>query len=71
MKLDRNGSLVYFIAKAIRLILLPFAKLKFGKKKVWIVCENGKLARDNGYHMFRYLRKEHPQTSERYPRSAT
>lgn len=44
----------------------PIAKLKYGKKPVWLVCERGTDARDNGYHMFRYLRKEHPEIEAWY-----
>ena len=55
-----NKFVSYVSAITKRLALLPAAKLKYGKKEVWLVCERGTDARDNGYHIFRYLRKEHP-----------
>ena len=48
-------------AMAKRLVLLPFRK-----KGVWLVCERGTDARDNGYHMFRFLRTEHPEINVWY-----
>ncbi len=64
--LKRDSFIVYLIAKTLRLLLLPIAKFKFEKKDLWLVCERGTDARDNGYHMFRYLRKEHPEISAWY-----
>ena len=56
----------YVGATLKRLVLLPQAKRKFRGKKVWLVCERGNDARDNGYHMFKYLRKEHPEIEAWY-----
>ena len=36
------------------------------KKNIWIVGEKKTEARDNGYHFFRYLTKEHPEIDARY-----
>lgn len=58
--------LQYLSAMTKRFLLLPFAKARYGKKPVWLVCERGNDARDNGYHMFRYLRKEHPEIDAWY-----
>ena len=58
--------LIYIYAVIKRLILLPVAKLKYGGKQIWLVCERGTDARDNGYHMFRYLRTEHPEIEAWY-----
>ena len=63
---DRNDPIVYHLARLTRLLLLPIAKLKFRGKEVWLVCERGVDARDNGYHMFRYLRTEHPEIDAWY-----
>lgn len=30
--------------------------LKLQNKKVWLICENADTARDNGYHLFKYIR---------------
>ena len=56
----------FLAAMAKRLLLLPIARLKYGKKEIWLICERGTDARDNGYHMFRYLRKEHPEIDAWY-----
>lgn len=46
------------------LVVIPAAifKLinKIRKKKLLLVTENGKTARDNGYHFYKYVRKYHP-----------
>lgn len=57
---------IYLCASALRLVLLPCAKWKYGKKEVWLICERGTDARDNGYHMFRYLRTRHPELEAWY-----
>lgn len=64
--MDRNSTFIYILAKTIRFILLPIAKMKFNNKQVWLVSERGTDARDNGYHMFRYLRTEHPEVEAWY-----
>ena len=56
----------FFLAMVKRFFLLPFAAVKFRGKHVWLVCERGTDARDNGYHMFRYLRREHPEIEAWY-----
>lgn len=47
-------------------ILYPIAKLIFGNKRVWIICERGDDARDNGYWMFKYLSTEHSYVNQYY-----
>lgn len=64
--MDRNRKEVYYIAKIIQILLTPIAKIRFKGKKVWIVSERGYDARDNGYHMFSYLRKHHPEINAWY-----
>ena len=59
---DRLVKLLRFAyALAKRFVLLPFRK-----KHVWLVCERGTDARDNGYHMFRFLRTQHPEINVWY-----
>ncbi len=36
------------------------------KKNLWIIGEKETEARDNGYHFFRYLRREHPEINAYY-----
>ena len=45
---------LYFI------LFLP-AILFYKSKHYWLVSERGTDARDNGYWMFKFLRKEHPE----------
>lgn len=33
---------------------------KIKKRELWLVCENGETARDNGYHFYKYVRTKHP-----------
>ena len=41
------------------IISLPLFTLR--KKKIWLICEKPDEARDNGYHLFRYIRLNHPE----------
>jgi len=50
-----TNLLSYGFAMVKRFVLLPFAKARYHGKQIWLVCERGTDARDNGYHMFRYL----------------
>lgn len=45
------------------IIIAVFYKIfcKFSNRKIWLVCEEGKSARDNGYHFFKYIRTVHPE----------
>ena len=40
-------------------LIYPLAKLIYGSKRVYIICERGNDARDNGYFLFKYLSTEH------------
>lgn len=64
--MDRNSNGVYLLAKTVQFFLTPIAKIRFGGKKIWIVSERGHDARDNGYHMYLYLRKHHPEVNAWY-----
>ncbi len=64
--MHRNTLGVYLFAKTVQLFLTPIAKISLKGKKVWLVSERGYDARDNGYHMFKYLRKEHPEINAWY-----
>ena len=48
------------------LALLPAAVLRLRRPHLWLVCEKGSEARDNGYWFFRYLRQEHPDIDAVY-----
>ena len=32
---------------------------KIKKRNLWLICEDGQTARDNGYHFFKYVRTQH------------
>lgn len=63
-----------FALRAIRacmeIIIAQLYVATFGKKNlnkdIWIVGEKKTEARDNGYHFFKYLRKEHPEIDSYY-----
>lgn len=47
------------------IIALPFGIIfkvinKIRKKELWIICEAEDTARDNGYHLFKYIREKYP-----------
>lgn len=44
----------------------PIGRLLYRKKEIWLVSERGTEARDNGYHFFRYMCKQHPELDCRY-----
>ena len=35
-------------------------------RELWLVCERGNDARDNGYWFYRYLKEKHPEINVRY-----
>lgn len=43
------------------LALLPAWRMKKQRPGLWLVCEYGKEARDNGYWFFRYVRENYPE----------
>lgn len=36
------------------------------KKDIWLICEKLSEARDNGYHLYTYIRKNHPEIAAYY-----
>ena len=46
----------------VMLLAIPEAiYLKYKRKNLWLICERGNEARDNGYWLFKYLRENYPQ----------
>ena len=45
------------------LLIIPATMYKlfmlFNRRSLWLVCEDGHTARDNGYHFFKYVRMNH------------
>lgn len=40
--------------------------LKIRKKEIWLICEDKEEARDNGYHLFKYIREKYPEINVYY-----
>ena len=58
--------LVDFSIETIKFcVLFPFAH-RYRKRDIWIVAERGTEARDNGYHMFKYIRAHDPSREVYY-----
>lgn len=43
------------------LAIIPSRILKRRRPKMWLVCEYGKEARENGYYFYKYVRENHPE----------
>lgn len=67
-------KLVRLISYAKELLLIAFFSVvalfsaRFSKKykNLWLICERGDDARDNGYWFYKYLREEHPEINSRF-----
>lgn len=56
-----------FLAVFQMLLAVPYAAaLKMRRPHIWLICENGKEARDNGYWLYRYICLRQPQTDAVY-----
>src|SRR5699024_8185426 len=40
-----------------------FCRNKEAYKHIWLICERGDEARDNGYHLYKYIREHHPEVN--------
>ena len=60
----KSSDIVAIIPMTIALVVKPFLKKKY--RNTWLVCEEPYEARDNGYHFFKYLCKEHPEIDSFY-----
>ncbi len=54
------------LSPIIFILVLPLATiyriyLRLTNKKLWLICEDGYTARDNGYHFFKYMMDKHPE----------
>lgn len=55
---DLIAPFIFFIMLLPSLIFRLVNKIK--KRQLWLICEDGNTARDNGYHFYKYIRSEHP-----------
>lgn len=67
-KLLQKGINAYIAVRefARYYILFPVARLKYRGRTIYLIAERGTDARDNGYHMFRYIRQNHPEVEAYY-----
>ena len=56
---------VFFMMTAAKFVGL-FVKRRKAYRDLWIVAERGSDARDNGYHFFKFLTREHPEINAVY-----
>lgn len=61
VSLKDYGHIFLFIAA-----LIPSLFLRLSQKHMWLVCEYGKEARDNGYWFYKYVRENHPERNVVY-----
>ena len=64
MPKDLFAPLIFLFAFIPALVYKTYLAIK--KKPLWLVCENGDTARDNGYYFYRYMVREHPEINCRY-----
>lgn len=58
----RGVKLVDILHVFLFLLALPVALVyKTKRRSLWLVCDNGDEASDNGYWLFEYIRREHPE----------
>jgi len=55
-----------FILTVAAVAVSLFVKRRPEYRDLWIVSERGTEARDNGYHFFKFLRREHPELNAVY-----
>lgn len=56
----------YYGLLAKHFLLKPIAQILYGGKHIWLICERGTDARDNGYFFYRFLRERYPQQKACY-----
>lgn len=56
----------YFFEIICILIFYPISKCIYGKRNIWLISERGDEARDNGMHLFKYIRRVYPEKNVYY-----
>ena len=51
----------YSIFLFLYFILYPFCKLLYGRKNIWLICERGNDAQDNGFIFYKYIAHKHTE----------
>lgn len=62
IKLSDFLSPIYFFIALVPSIIIKY----FLKKEIWLICEDGKTARDNGLYFFKYMIDNHPEIDTYY-----
>lgn len=63
----RIKSVAKYLLEIIKYYALyPFAIAKYGSRRIFLFSERGTEARDNGYHLYRYIRHNHPELEAYY-----
>ena len=68
MKIIRKiwHGIIFIFTNALFFVSFPIAFLIYGHKRIWLISEVDFDARDNGLHLFNFLRKEHPEINAVY-----
>ena len=64
--LKPKSKLKYLIFLCLYFVLYPLAKLLYGRKNNWIICERGDDAQDNGFIFFKYIVENHAEINITY-----
>lgn len=63
LKKVKPKDLLGFITLIIAFPCSIIVKIKNRNNPIWLVCELKNTCRDNGYHFFKYMRKNHPEAN--------
>lgn len=61
---DIFAPLIFILAIIPALVYKTY--LAITKKPLWLICEDGNTARDNGYYFYKYMREKHPEVNCKY-----
>ena len=62
---DVLSIFIFIIAIPVAVIIKIKNKIK--KQELWLISESKEAARDNGYHLFKYIRENYPDKKCFYP----
>ncbi len=52
---------ILIMSKVAAILIYYLLFFKKSKRRIWVFCETDMSAQDNGYHLFRWMRKNHPE----------
>lgn len=55
-----------YLGYVIKIVCAKFLSFFITKKDIWLICEKKTEARDNGYHLYKYIRENSPEISIYY-----